>query len=188
MYYRRFVIFQTFRHFIVGTICNFIVTNVVFLLDAFTINFCCATVLVFRRSLLSQVDSRYAEETLLKESAQALVKATVESAKLPPRPSVDISIDIEVLPSGSPLFGEEVTLFTSMEDHVDIKEREAFSEYQASVEARRRSSSLKVATKSRRRQSSKPTVTQLFQLEVSCTKLPTLQRLTKEHLSLSNRC
>ena len=120
-----------------------------------------------RRSLSSQVDSRYAEEALLKESAQVLVKSSAESARLPPAPSVDISIDIEVLGSVSPTFGEAVTSYSSLEDQANTKEREAFSEYQASVEARRRNSSLKVPSKPRRRQSSIPAVAQLFKLEVS---------------------
>lgn len=125
-----------------------------------------------RRSLLSQVDSRYAEEKLLEESAQALVKSSAESARLPPAPSVDISIEIEVLPStsptfSSPAFGEAVTSYSSLEDKTYTTDRDAFSEYQASVEAQRRSSSLKVPSKQRRRMSNKPAVAQLFKLEVS---------------------
>ena len=117
---------------------------------------------------MNQVDSRYAEEEILKESAQALVvKSAAESARLPHLPSVDISIEIEVLPSVSPTFGEAVTSYSSVEDKANTREREAFSEYQASVEARRKRSSRKVPLKSRRRQSNNPDVAKLFQMEVS---------------------
>ena len=136
---------------------------------------------------MNQVDSRYTEVILLKESPQVLVKSTAESAKLPPMPSADISIDIEVLPSGSSVLREEVTSFTSLEDQVNTKEKEALSEYQASVAAQKRSTSLTVTRKRHTRQSSKPAVTQLFQLEVSSTKLLTLQRLIEQCISLSNR-
>ena len=110
----------------------------------------------YRRSLLGQVASRHAAETLLKEDPLSLM--TTQPPSGPPPVSVDIIIDIEVSSSdgGQNIYNEDLSLEDSLKGTLSTRRETKASERKFGT----------LLSKSYRRQSTTPMATQLIRLEV----------------------